>query len=271
VGGVIRAAALVDWGHAACVTPRNLIIKGCPMVIPHSRLSSFLRTTFPGAVASPPADCWISKFLAKDPAEFTPVSEAVAVVEKCGQLAALQQRCAAEHPTAKPHRSAYDRRLLDCLTEACAFSWADEQAQGTPEFRFDQPGEPDVRVSPDLYVEAKGVWNSDDDQQLVAYMARTNAMISGMANVNLGAIEKKFDDGWSDALRKFGRVQAQRAVVFFNLLGLDVPSIPLQEQVFAHVTRWATVRGDIPDAPRIVICRTIEWKSPLLDSASSRA
>jgi hypothetical protein len=84
------------------------------------------------------------------------VSDAIQVIEQHGQMAPLQRCVRQEHPGRRAHRSEDDDRLMDCLTEACAFAWADLRGLGTPRFDY-RTGKPDIFVPPDLWIEAKSI------------------------------------------------------------------------------------------------------------------
>ena len=100
-----------------------------------SRLAQFLETVFPTADGDLPAECWVSKVLLKpETVGLNTLSEALEVVERHHQLEALETKLKREHPLDKPHQREYDDRVLDVLTEACAFAWADLRKLGSPKF-----------------------------------------------------------------------------------------------------------------------------------------
>ena len=79
------------------------------------------------------------------------LSAAIQVVAEHGQLAALEKRVRQEHTAKRAHREADDDRLLDCLTEACAFAWAASRQLGVPQFDY-KAGRPDVHVPPNIWI-----------------------------------------------------------------------------------------------------------------------
>jgi hypothetical protein len=85
------------------------------------------------------------------------LSAALTVVDERGQLARVKKRIKQEHPARRGgHRDDDDARLLDCLTEACAFAWADTRYPGLPRFDYSL-GAPDIALPPDRWVEAKAI------------------------------------------------------------------------------------------------------------------
>jgi hypothetical protein len=91
--------------------------------------------------------------ITEDPDLLAEVSAAIDVIEKRGQLARIRRRLLDVHPRRGAHKCSYDGAIVDCLTEACAFAWADLRGPH-PQFDFGK-GKPDICAPPDVWIEAK--------------------------------------------------------------------------------------------------------------------
>ena len=117
-----------------------------------------LASALPSVISDPSsADCWAWKAAQADRPDLAALSEAITVVARYRELQKLQRRLRKEHTVRRNrvHQAEDHQKLLDCLTEACAFAWADLRGLGAPRFDF-RPGMSDVAVPPDLFIEANG-------------------------------------------------------------------------------------------------------------------
>ena len=233
-----------------------------------SRLMRLLREVFPTLADNPAAQpqCWVSKTLKRDRPKLKAVSEAIQVVERYGQIGPLPARLKREHPVDKPHQRQYDERLLDALTEACAFAWADLRNLGSPRFS-DAEGAPDIHLDTGYWVEAKAIHSSLEEAK------RTEAMLEG--RVDTGAVTEagpglfnKFDSAFADAGKKFNRQGGEANVVFFNLTMLDSPQW-FADDTLARVAEWAGEKELREPATRVVICYSYDWREPVKDGFSA--
>lgn len=233
-------------------------------------IAALLADAFPAisnGTAQVPADCWVSGVLQKDTrdlrrqAGLQRLSDAVTVVSEQGQLPALKRRLETEHPVSRNHLREYDDRLLDCLTEACAFAWAHQRHLGSPAFSH-QEGCPDIRVLPDLWIEAKAINRSQENKRATEAMIGGRAVCGAVTDPNPGLISK-FESALADAKRKLNRQGSGRLVVFFNLTWLDESAWGLKSGVFAQLQDWAKKVSE----PRIhvVVCYLYDWQNPFHD------
>jgi len=228
-----------------------------------SPMAQFLAEAFPSIRPSPqrpPSGCWIANVLQRDPTQLSSLSGAVEVVTCHDQRGALTRKLQDAHPTDRPHQSQYDERLLDCLTEACAFAWADLCRLGSPSFCFKQ-GSPDIYIAPNCWIEAKAIHQSDFSKAQTEYMIRGGA-VQGQVSCNLPGLIGKFDSDMENAQGKFQRVGADRAVVFFNLTVFDVSAMPLQDEIVDCLCKWAKVKKRMHPATDIVACKSYDWLHP---------
>ena len=200
-------------------------------------------------------------------------SEALAVVEKSGELWALRTKLKREHPLDRAHDAQFDRAVRDILTEACAFAWASSRGLGRPRF-WDEEGTPDICLESGIWIEVKAIHSSDEEAE------RTQRMLAG--EVDSGEVQspgpglyRKFHDSLMDAIKKFMRQDTQQAsdpyIVFFNLTGLDTPSMSLTEEVRNTLTKcadeWEGVIGQADEGPdvKLVMCFGYQWQAPFRD------
>ena len=88
---------------------------------------------------------------------------------------------------------------------------------------------------------------------------------------------QKFSDSLKDAIKKFLRLDIQLAsepnFVFFNLTGLDTPSLFRIEDVKGNLIEWADecertiLQAEGGMDVRLVICYGYQWKTPFRDCA----
>ena len=237
-------------------------------------LSSFLSGTFPGVADSPAADkCWVFKAISNRREEFGVFSEALTEVEKWGELQALETKLAREHPLDRDHDPQYDRAVRDILTEACAFAWASSRGLGPPNF-WDAEGTPDICLGVGNWIEVKAIHTSVDEAERMQRML-PGEIVSGNVQEPGPGLYKKFDDSLMDAIKKFSRQDTQEApgpnFVFFNLTGLDTPSMFHSEVVQENLSKWADEwEGTVGQTEagigiKLIICFGYQWKSPFRD------
>ncbi len=233
-----------------------------------------------------PADCWIVKARKVESHGrdvLRPLSEAVDVVARHNQAEMLERRLALVHPIDRSHRRDFDDGLLDCLSEACAFAWADARGMGPPEFRFNEEGKPDIFIKPDIWVEAKALYASDNDRKLWAQAmeeAQRREGPPGIAfrggSVKLDKVESmisgligKFESDYQNAKQKFERVAANGRMIFYNLTVLDLEAMLLKEGALRAVREWAKSK-EKEGSIAVVVCVGYDWRVPQYDSYTPR-
>ena len=237
-------------------------------------LSSFLSGTFPGVADSPAAEkCWVFKAISNQREEVGVFSEALTEVEKWGQLQALETKLAREHPLDRDHDCQYDWRVKDILTEACAFAWASCRGLGSPKFS-DVEGTPDILLETGNWMEVKAIHPSVEEDKRMQRML-DGGIDSGHVRPAGPGLYKKFSDSLKNAIKKFSRQDTQEAsgpnFVFFNLTGLDTPSMFHSEDVQEDLSKWADEwEGTIGQTEagvgiKLIICFGYQWKSPFRD------
>ena len=234
-------------------------------------LSSVLNRVFPGVAVSTAADgCWVAKAISSHRKELDVFSEALTEVEKWEELQSLETKLRREHPLDRGHDPQYDRAVRDILTEACAFAWASSRCLGPPKF-WDVEGTPDIRLETGNWIEVKAIHSSVEEVE------RTQRMLAG--EIVCGHVEepspglyRKFHDSLVDAIKKFLRQDTRQAsgpnIVFFNLTGLDTPSMVLLEGVKENLCQWADEWerpvGQVEEGVdvKMVMCFGYQWQSP---------
>ena len=237
-------------------------------------LSEFLTDTFPGLDdATSSTECWIVNAIRSERPELNVFSEALEAVSRYGETMSIRTKVSREHPLDRDHDPQHDARVRDCLTEACAFAWVVCRELGTPAFS-DEEGTPDILLAEGRWIEVKTIHRSREDEE------RMKAMLAG--DVDSGTVTKpapglyeKFNSSLTDAVKKFERQghneTSTHNVVFFNLTTLDVPQMPLTDQVLDSVAEWAEeaekaiqedkALGDV----KLVMCHSYNWKAPFRD------
>lgn len=232
-----------------------------------STLGHLLAQLFPTLFVEPSPEpcCWVSKFARLDPQDpmIAGLSAALDAAARHDQLGRIAARLRDEHPTRRKHHDQHDERLISCLTEACAFAWADLRLPAAPEFDFAE-GHPDVQVGPSTWVEAKSVNRSQADRALTRQLLKSGAVVSGHVP-DIGAqVVDKFQYHYADALKKFARVGAQGAYVFFNL-ELDMLSLPWKDEQIALVVEWAERMVEANPTIGIVSAHQYDWQHPFVE------
>ena len=234
-------------------------------------LSSFLSEAFPGVRDSTAADeCWVAKATSHQREELGVFSEALAEVEKWEELQPLKSKLQREHPLDRDHDPQYDRAVRDILTEACAFAWASSRGLGRPRF-WDDEGTPDICLESGMWIEVKAIHSSVEEAERTQRML-AGAIVSGHVERPGPGLYKKFHDSLMDAIKKFLRQDTRKAlgpnIVFFNLTGLDTPSMVLLEVVKENLSRWADEMeravGQVEEGldVQLVMCFGYQWQSP---------
>ena len=237
-------------------------------------LSEFLTDTFPGLDdATALTECWIVNAIRSERPELNVFSEALEAVFRYGEAKSLRTKVSREHPLDRDHDPQHDARVRDCLTEACAFAWVVCRELGTPAF-CDEEGTPDILLADGMWIEVKAIHRSREDEE------RMKRMLAG--DVDPGTVRKpapglyeKFSSSLTDAVKKFERQGNNETstlnVVFFNITTLDVPQMPLTDQVLDSLTEWAeeaekAIREDkaLGDV-KLVMCHSYNWKAPFRD------
>ena len=234
-------------------------------------LSSLLNRVFPGVADSAAADgCWVAKAISSQRKELDVFSEALIEVEKWEELQSLETKLQREHPLDRDHGPQYDRAVRDILTEACAFAWASSRGLGPLKF-WDAEGTPDIWLETGNWIEVKAIHSSDEEAERTQRML-SGEIVSGHVEEPGSGLYKKFQDSLMDAIKKFLRQDTQEAlgpnIVFFNLTGLDTPSMVLLEVVKESLSQWADERegavGQVEKGMdvKLVICFGYQWQSP---------
>ncbi len=234
-----------------------------------SSIASLLAGLFPALATDSPLepDCWVARVLKADPPELARLSSAIDVVGLRGQLPILRRRIANEHPTRRAHRAADDLRLLDCLTEALAFAWAESSLTGSPSLTANVPGAPDVYVDTGArdtssWIEAKAIHASERDRQLTRWMRKTGEVVLGTVEPAGRGLWNKFVSDFYDAKRKFDKNTAGKHIVFFNVT-FDTDLIPRKQETFDQADTLATALEAREPSIKIVICYNYSWLEPI--------
>ena len=227
--------------------------------------------TFPGlndAAAS--NECWIIKAIRNERPELDVFSEALEVVCLDGEVKSLQPKLKREHPSDREHDRQHDDRVLDCLTEACAFAWVVWRGLGTPAF-CDEEVTPDILLPDGRWIEVKAIHRSlEDDERMRRMLA--GEVDSGTVSEPAPGLYGKFRSSLKDAVKKCERQgkneNTEPNVVFFNLAALDVPQMLLTDHVLDSIAEWAEeaekalrenkTLGDV----KLVMCHSYNWKAP---------
>ena len=237
-------------------------------------LSKFLTDLFPHLEDEPlRSQCWLARAARAEREELNIFSEALIEVERHGGLETLAIKVKREHPAGGDHEQQHDERVLDCLTEACAFAWSSMRGIGIPAF-CDQQGTPDIILDSGNWIEVKAIRRSEEDH------GRMHRMLGGEIDSDTVRMPsqglcRKFDSALKDALKKFRRQNSEYSphpnIVFFNLTTVDVPNIPNTEPIKESLERWAEEQEALlqvdkgTNETRLVMCYSYNWKFPFID------
>ena len=172
-------------------------------------LSRLFGDVFPSLLdSSIPGQCWVAKSITIQRPELGVFSDALEVVERYGELGALKKKLKPLHPVNDEHDVQFDERVRDCLTEACAFAWADLRGLGAPQFSLAE-GTPDILLDTGRWIEVKAIHGSQVDAK------RTNRMlagevVSGQVTPPESGLYGKFESSLMNAMRKFARQGHQK-------------------------------------------------------------
>ena len=240
----------------------------------NNSLSKFLTALFPNLEDEPlRSQCRLARAARAEREELSILSEALIVVGRHGGLETLATKVKREHPTGGDHEQQHDDRVLDCLTEACAFAWSSMRGIGDPAF-CDQHGTPDIKLDSGNWIEVKAIRRSEQDDERMGRML-AGEVDSGTVRMPTQGLYRKFDSALNDALKKFCRQNPENSpqpdIVFFNLTTVDVPNIPNTETIKECLARWAEeqevlLREDewIRET-RLVMCYGYNWRIPFRD------
>ena len=233
------------------------------MIAPPLKLQLFLGKVFSGITEQAQPGCWVSKALNSERPELNNLSAAIEIVERYDQLEALTEKLKREHPLDKPHQRQYDHRVLDVLTEACAFAWADLRKLGSPKFS-DAEGTPDVYLDTGYWVEAKAIHSSKEDAELTQRMIK-GYVAGGAVTQPAPGLFNKLGSALGDATGKFNRQRGDNNVVFLNVTIVDLPQIPIKNQVLGQIKDWADGKELTDPSVSIVLCHSYNWQEPVRD------
>lgn len=241
-----------------------------------SPIVDLMAEVFPSVAADPasvPGACWVAGALKSEGQGLDTLSEAILVVTQHGQRGLLKKRLADEHPIARPgapHHQ-YDRGVRDCLSEACAFAWADLRGLGVPSFTSLEKGTPDIWVDagqPEgtCWIEVKAIHSSDEDNSLTEQMMSTGQ--SSRGEVPAGPAEgliSKFEYGFQNAKVKFNRSRHATPILFYNLTMVDMSHFPRWKFDRDEILEWVERKRTEDPEVSIVICCKYDWRHPFLD------
>ena len=194
----------------------------------NSMLSKFLTALFPYLENEPyRSECWLARAARSEREELDILSEALILVERHGELDTLATKVKREHPSDGDHQVQHDERVLDCLSEACAFAWSTMRGIREPSF-CDEQGSPDIQFDHGNWIEVKAIRRSEEDKERMERMLG-GEMDQGAVRMPAPGLYRKFDSALDDALKKFRRQNSgdlpQTNIVFFNLTTVDVPNM----------------------------------------------
>jgi hypothetical protein len=195
------------------------------------------------------------------------LSSAIEIVTSYDERDSLKKKLCEAHPLDRRHDRQHDDRLLDVLTEACAFAWAAQVARlGRPHFCF-QPGAPDLQLDPEGWVEAKAVHPSEEDQRLSKRMLEERLVVSGQPMAARQGLYEKVRADFNKAGAQLAGRDGPR-IVFFNLTALDLPQRAVEEVEEAELDSVATliqalVRKE-PDVDAAAFCHGYLWEKARL-------
>jgi hypothetical protein len=213
-----------------------------------------------------PLDCWVRESLAVAHNGF---ADEIDVVTQGRARPDLIRRVADEHPIDGAHHPQYDERLRDAFREAQAFAWAAELAGlGVPSF-VQAEGSPDLRLSSGLWIEAKAVHTSDDDNaawRLAETRSRDSNVTARVEAVRdpAGGFLGKLNSLREKALNQWYRQADGGLVIFISVVDFDLEVN--QANAETELRNWARDSAGRYDI-RVVVCLRDGWRNPLIDTA----
>jgi hypothetical protein len=199
------------------------------------------------------------------------IARALDVVDRYGELPRLLQRFVMEHPVNRPHRRSYDEQLVTCLTEGCAFAWADLRNLGTLRFTSEIPGAPDIQADSGLWIEAKSIGPSDEDKRLTECMRISGESHMGTPRMPSDGLWRKFDYAFRDTQKKLDRQTQREGVLFLHLVTLDTSSWPLKSDFFELLPAWVACKKREAPNISIVVSYNFNWTVTEIDPFGSTA
>ena len=237
-------------------------------------LSKFLTDLFPYLEDEPyRSECRLARAARSEREELDILSEALILVERHGELGTLDTKVKREHPSDGDHQVQHDERVLDCLSEACAFAWSTMRGIREPSF-CDEQGTPDIQFDGGNWIEVKAIRRSEEDKERMERMLG-GEMDQGAVRMPAPGLYRKFGSALDDALSKFRRQNPgnspQLSIVFFNLTTVDVPNMANIETTKESLARWAEEQEDLlrkderTKDTRLVMCHSYNWRVPFID------
>ncbi len=218
-----------------------------------SEPAELLLEAFPGW-AELHVGCWVRGAIAEDTMDFTAEIQAVT---RCRERSALIRRLRTEHPVDRKHLDEHDDRLLDAFTEAEALAWASDVASlGCAEW-VSTEGAPDLRAGDDLWIDAKIVRRSDQEQAelraLEGKLQREGMVSRGVRDLLPPGegLTNKLQYDLDDAVKKWERQSDGRLVVFIEVAGLDFGTS--RRRALDLIGSWAQ-RSARPGEVEVVVC-----------------
>jgi hypothetical protein len=199
------------------------------------------------------------------------LSSALAVVDARGQLDRLKLRIRQEHPPRRSgHRDADDDRLLDCLSEGCAFAWADTRYPSVPRLDYSK-GAPDIALGPGGWVEAKAISPGQAAGAQFKGALRGNVVTGGLMYTGEPSRLRAAKDAVEDGQRKFARMGAAGGIVFLNLAALSFADMMVEEDIRADFVAWADGVVSATPGLQLVLVMAYEWRTPFREPALAPA
>jgi hypothetical protein len=238
-----------------------------------SLLADLLTEGNPTIAADPGSapDCWVAQVLLRDRAKMELFSPALDVARVWGQLVRLRRRVRQEHPARRRGHSPYDDdRLLDCLTEACAFAWTDARHPSVPVSDYHE-GVPDIAVPPIGWIEAKAI--SPGREARAEFKRAKQGMVHGGGLINTGRPSRlhAVENAIGDAKRKLTKQQPASGIVSINLAELSFAETLVEDEIERDYAEWAD--GADRDTPsiKIALVRGCKWRAPFRQPTSRQS
>ncbi len=226
-----------------------------------SAVASLLAECFLSVVEGDlPEECWILRAYRRDPEMLAPLSSAIEIVTRCGKRSSLVNKLRAAHPLDRPHDAQHDDRILDVLTEACAFAWAaDIRKLGDPRFCFDE-GAPDIWVDSGWWIEAKTKHPPQNESQLRSQMLRSGAVVTAHVCSAREGLYHALCADFQDAKEKFQRQRRGKLVVFFNIVDFGISQWAIRREQFEDVVKFIHCLAAQEPEIEAVTCYAYNWR-----------
>lgn len=213
-----------------------------------------------------PNDCVVSLAIANNQDAF---QESIEIIDRFNATREVIQRLRRSHPDTSDHSYLLDEHYWAVWTEVFAFAWSVEQGHfRNPEFTDDN-GKPDLKVGPNLWLEAKTVRPSDKESMQLREMG--DVALHGQVPLRMVSVSgevhptliKKFNDGLTRAVHQLRNRSGQDLIVFFNVERIDLETD--ETSAIQAIRHWAYAKRSSGN-PRIVVIHRDQWKSPLVDT-----